>query len=160
MKSVTASIAFAAVLLSAGAASANSAGGFSALSLAELVGLQSPLVSSAHHAILLQFRNGNTNFASSNAAFTFTAPAIDCGASDVDITHYHCLLTFNGQPNPIQLTGGAAQNLYATLIEAGVPSDGAAGTIHEAVTGLSCTVNVGQVKARAGGGATCTFTPN
>ena len=44
MKSVTASIAFAAVLLSAGAASANSAGGFSALYLAELVGLQSPLV--------------------------------------------------------------------------------------------------------------------
>jgi len=158
MKGITASIAFAVAMLSAGAASANSAGGYAALSLAELVGLQSPLVSTAHHVILLQFRNGNTNFASSNAPFTFTAPAIDCGASDVDITHYHCMLTFNG--STVQLTGAAAQNLYATLIEAGVPSDGAAGTIHEAVTGLSCTVNVGQVKALAGGGATCHFTPN
>ena len=159
MKGVTASIAFAVAMLSASAASANSTGGFTALSLAELVGLQSPLVSPAHHAILLQFRNGNTNFASSNAPFTFTAPAIDCGASDVDITHYHCMLTFNGG-STVQLTGAAAQDLYATLTEAGVPGDGAAGTIHEAVLNLSCTVDVGQVKARAGGGATCSFTPN
>lgn len=159
MKRLVASVAFAGILLSASPAGAQTAGGFAALSLAELVGLLSPLVSPAHHAILAQFRNGNTNFASSNAPFTFTAPSIDCGASNVDITHYRCMLTFNGGTTS-QLTGAAAQNLYATLIEAGVPSDGAAGTIHEAVLNLSCTVHVGQVKDRAGGGATCNFTPN
>ncbi len=158
MKGVTASIAFAAVLLSTGAACAASTGGHSALSLAEAVGLRSPLLSSAHKIILLQFRSGNTTFASSNAPFTFTSSSIDCGAGDVDITHHSCTLTF-GSSN-IELNGEAAHDLYATLIEAGVPSDGAAGTIHEAVTSLSCTVDVGQVKARAGGGATCTFTPN
>ena len=158
MKSVTASIVFATAVLCAGAACASSTGGHSALSLAEAVGLQSPLVSPAHKVVLFQFRSGNTTFASSNAPFTFTASAIDCGAGDVDITHHSCTLTFGS--STVQLTGAAAHTLYATLIEAGVPSDGAAGTIHEAVTGLSCTVDVGQVKARAGGGATCTFTPN
>ena len=158
MRGVIASIAFAAALLSANAACASSTGGHAALSLAEAVGLQSPLVSAAHKMILFQFRSGNTNFASSNAPFTFTSSAIDCGAGDVDITHHRCTLTFGS--STIQLNGAAAHDLYATLIEAGVPGDGAAGTIHEAVTGLSCTVDVGQVKARAGGGATCSFTPN
>ncbi len=108
------------------------------------------MVSFAHKVTLTKFRAGNTSFASSNAPFTFSAAAIDCGASNVDITHYRCRLTFGS--STIDIVGAAAQQLFATLIQAGVPGDGAAGTIHEAVTALSCTVNVGQVKQRAGGG--------
>ncbi|HEY0301401.1 MAG TPA: hypothetical protein VGC36_08725 [Rhizomicrobium sp.] len=158
MKILIASIAFAITTLGGSAAYAASTGGFAALSLAEAVGLRSPTVSFAHKLTLKKFRAGNTTFVSSNAPFTFSAAAIDCGASNVDITHYRCRLTFGS--STIEIDGAAAQQLFATLIEAGVPGDGAAGTIHEAVTALSCTVDVGQVKARAGGGATCSFTPN
>jgi hypothetical protein len=159
MKTVAIGVAFAAALLGSGAAYANGTGGHSALSLAELVGLRSPLLSAPHKDILFKFLNGDTTFASSNAPFTFTASLIDCGAGDVDITASRCTLAFGSAPQ-VQLSAAAAHELYATLIEAGVPSDGAAGTIHESVTNLSCTVDVGQVKQRAGGGATCTFTPN
>ncbi|MEI9886447.1 MAG: hypothetical protein WDN08_08080 [Rhizomicrobium sp.] len=158
MKILVASVAFAVATLGGSAAHAASTGGYTALSLAEAVGLQSPVVSFAHKVTLTKFRAGNTSFASSNAPFTFSAAAIDCGASNVDITHYRCRLTFGS--STIDIVGAAAQQLFATLIQAGVPGDGAAGTIHEAVTALSCTVNVGQVKQRAGGGATCSFTPN
>ena len=143
--------------LTAGGAQAGSAGGFAALSLAEQVGLNSSAVSTSHKIILMRFQNGNTTFVSSNAPFTVTASSIDCGASNVDITHYHCTLTF-GSPT-VELTGRAAQQLYATLVEAGVPGDGAAGTIHEGLSALTCTVNVGEVKDRAGGGASCNFSP-
>ena len=157
MKVVTLSAALAAVLLTTGAAQAGSAGGFAALSLAEQVGLNSPAVSISHKIILTRFQNGNTTFASSNAPFNVTASSIDCGASNVDITHYHCTLTF-GSPT-VELTGRAAQHLYATLVEVGVPGDGAAGTIHEGLSALTCTVKVGEVKDRAGGGASCNFSP-
>jgi len=151
------SVALAAALLGAGAAHAASTTGHAALSLAELVGLRSPLVSPAHKIVLTRFMSGDTSFPSSNGAFTFTASQIDCGASDVDITHYSCTLKFH--TGTVTLSGAPAQSLYATMVEAGVPSDGAAGTIHEAVQNLNCTVNVGVVKQRAGGGAKCTYTP-
>ena len=158
MKPVVASVALAVALLGGSPAYANSTGGHAALSLAEAVGAHSPSLSFAHKMILAQFRAGNTTFASSNAPFTFTAASIDCGAGDVDITHHYCRFTFGS--STIEIDGAPAQQLFATLIEAGDPSDGTAGTIHEAVTALSCTVDVGQVKAKGGGGATCTFTPN
>lgn len=158
MRPLIASVAFAVALLGGGAAYANSTSGHAALSLAEAVGLQSPLVTLPHKFALQQFRNGNTTFGGSNAPFTFTAQSIDCGAGNVDITRHYCNLTFNS--GPVQITGAAAQQLFATLIEAGDPSNGTPGTIHEAVLSLSCTVNIGQVKAKAGGGATCTYTPN
>ena len=40
-----------------------------------------------------------------------------------------------------------------------MPSDGAAGSVFESVTALSCTVDPSVVKQKAGGGADCTFTP-
>lgn len=157
MKLIATSVAFAAALLCSSAASAGSTGGHAALSLAEAVGLRSPAVSFAHKVILIKFRAGNTTFASSNAPFTFHAAAIDCRASNVDITHYSCSLTFGS--SPIEFDGAPAQQLFATLIEAGVEGEGAAGTIHEGLSALSCTIDVGAVKDRGGAGATCTYSP-
>ena len=36
-------------------------------------------------------------------------------------------------------------------------ADGAAGSVFEAVSHLSCTIKVGEVKERGGGGADCSF---
>ena len=49
-----------------------------------------------------------------------------------------CQLTVGGRTKT--LTGEAANALYATLAAAGVPSDGAAGSIFESVQGLACTL--------------------
>jgi hypothetical protein len=157
MKTVKAAVAFVAALLSASAAYANSVDGHAALSLAELVGLRSPLLPAAQKDILFKFMAGNTSFRSSDAPFAATATEIDCTAGDVDITAHRCTLTFGTAA--IQLTGAAAHEIYATMIEAGVQSEGTAGSVHESLKGLSCTIDVAAVKQNGGGGAHCDYAP-
>ncbi len=78
-----------------------------------------------------------------------------CRISDVDITYHSCELSFGGKKESV--TGRKAHELYATLVEAGVASDGAAGSIYEGIANLDCTVDPAAVKQEAGGGATCKF---
>jgi len=80
-----------------------------------------------------------------------------CKASDVDIALHSCDLTFPSRT--ISLTGRKAHELYATIAEVGVPPDGAAGSIFEALSPLTCTIDPNVIHQRAGGGATCNFTP-
>jgi hypothetical protein len=44
-------------------------------------------------------------------------------------------------------------------IEVGVPSDGAAGTLYESLSQLTCTVDLRLLQQHGGGGATCSFRP-
>ena len=83
------------------------------------------------------------------------AEAVTCRVSDVDITYHSCELSFGGKKE--SLTGRKARERYATLVEVGVPSDGAAGSIYEGIANLDCTVDPGAVKQEAGGGAACKF---
>jgi hypothetical protein len=39
-----------------------------------------------------------------------------------------------------------AHELYATLVETGAPSDGAAGTIHESISHLLCTIDPNAIR--------------
>ena len=66
-----------------------------------------------------------------NQKIAIRADAIACQSSNVDITSRSCELTFG--PKRVTLRGRKAHELFATLAEAGVPPDGAAGTIHESV---------------------------
>lgn len=91
-----------------------------------------------------------------NGTIKVVAKAVTCRASNVDISEHDCTLDFGGALR--RLDGRTAHELFATLIENGVASDGAAGSEFEAVSNLSCTVKPAEVKAKAGGGATCTFT--
>ncbi len=59
----------------------------------------------------------------------------------------------------MNLDGRKAHELYATLIEIGVPTDGAAGTIYEALSKLSCTIDPKEIESNDGGGAKCLFVP-
>jgi hypothetical protein len=58
---------------------------------------------------------------------------------NIDITAHSCKLTFGTKT--VNLTGDAAYELYATMALAGVPSEGAAGTISESLSHLVCTIN-------------------
>jgi hypothetical protein len=140
------------------ASTSTSTAGNSALALAALVGAQSPALNAQQKGALAHMLDGNLSFPyPANQKITVKASKVVCRASNVDISAHSCQLTFGGATH--NLAGRAAHELYATLIEAGVPSDGAAGSQFEGISLLDCTVDPNEVKQKAGGGADCTFTP-
>ena len=146
------------LLLAGHPAFANNTSGNSALALAALVGPHSPTLTLQQKTALLKMIDGNLNFPfPSGQQMVVKADKVTCRASNVDISAHSCELTFGSTTR--KLAGRFAHELYATLIENGVPSDGAAGSMFESITALSCTIDPSVVKQRAGGGADCTFTP-
>ena len=146
------------LLLTAAPALAQSAGGNAGLALAALVAFQSPLVSAHDKQIMTYMLNGNLNFSyPAGKKIVVKADSIVCRASNVDISSHSCAFTF-GAKKP-SITGRTAHELYATFIQVGIPGDGAAGTIFEALKTLDCTVDPNAVKQRDGSGADCSFTP-
>lgn len=135
---------------------ADSASGNGALALAALVGLQSPLLTAPAKNALSHTLGGGLSFAfPANGTIAVKAGSVSCRASNVDISAHDCTLKFGSATRTLK--GRAAHELYATLIENGVASDGAAGSIFEAVSHLSCLIKVGEVNQRDGGGASCSF---
>jgi len=138
------------------AADGSGSSGAGALALAALVGAHSPALGLQQRQALADMLDGDLSFAL-NAPFTVAADSVSCRQSDVDISHHDCTLKF-GSPTKT-LNGRAAHELYATLIENGAPSDGAAGSIYEAINHLSCAIKPAEVKRKAGGGANCAWAP-
>ena len=141
--------------MTAAAAAPSSVSGSTALALAGVVAPLSPLPV-AEKKVIAAFFAGNTNVTYANKIIV-TADKIVCRTSNVDITARSCELTFKTTKR--NLTGREANEIYATLVMAGVPSDGAAGSIFEALSKLSCTLDPKVIKDNAGGGADCTFEP-
>lgn len=130
--------------------------GAGALALAALVGEQSPALDPQQKQALADMLDGKLNFTVS-APIAVAAASVACRQSDVDISHHDCTLKFGAAARA--LTGRAAHELFATLAENGVPGDGAAGSIYEAVSHLACAIKPAEVKQKAGGGATCAWGP-
>jgi hypothetical protein len=130
--------------------------GSAALALAGVVAPNSPTLSTADKATVAAFFNGNTD-TSYKKKITVMADKIVCRISDVDITARSCELTFGNTVK--KLTGRAANEIYATEVMAGVPSDGAAGSIFESLSKLSCTLDPATLKGKGGGGADCSYEP-
>lgn len=140
------------------ALAAGSIQGSGALALAALVGEHSPNVKALDKMILTRLFNGQlvTPYPE-NRKISVKADAISCKTSNVDITEHKCELTFGTKK--IATNGRRAHELYATLAEVGVPPDGAAGSVFEALSNLDCTIDPGEVKQKAGGGAQCSYDP-
>jgi hypothetical protein len=150
-------ILVAAMLLANGSAFASSSSGNGALALAALIGGQSPVLSPAKKSVLAHFLAGQTNFPIPSGANVIVVHAsqVTCRMGNVDITRHSCDLKFGG--GTITLNGRPGQELLATMIENGVQSDGAAGTIYYSVAPISCTINAADVQSNGGGGAHCTY---
>lgn len=147
-----------ALLLATGNASAATASGSSALALAALVATYSPWVTARERSAMNRLFAGNLNFSyPANRTISIKADAIVCRAGNVDITAWSCELTFGKKKT--RLKGRKAHELYATIAEAGVPPDGAAGSTFEALSRLVCTIDPNEIKQKAGGGAACNFDP-
>jgi hypothetical protein len=149
-------LAFSLLLVGGSAATAGTAGGSAALALAGVVATYSPLLSSGEKKAVAAFFAGNSGFPYKNK-ITVAADKIVCRISDVDITARSCELTFKNKTNTIK--GREANELYATEVFAGVPSDGAAGSIFEGVSKLSCTLDPAGIKDNGGAGADCSYQP-
>ncbi len=150
-------IALLAFLLAANAAAAAemTVDGSGAVVLAALVGNQSKTLSPTDRAALARLLSGSLTKFPAEQTIVVTSDKIDCRASNVDILEHSCTLTFGTMPRTI--SGREAHELYATLIEAGVRPDGAAGTIHETLSGLMCTIDPNAIKQKDGSGADCKF---
>ena len=152
---VLGALALVAVSGSAAAAS-HSVSGNSALALAGIVAQSSPTVSFTHKTLLAKYLNAWATAAHTpGLVISFSASSVKCRASNVDITTHSCELVFGSVTK--SLTNRTAHELYATLVENGVPPDGAAGSIFEAIDNLHCTIKADEVADRAGGGAQCSF---
>ncbi len=145
----------AALCLAAHAAWADASGN-AALSLAARIGDRSPRLSLFQKGLLGAYLDGRSGARYlGRGVIEVKADAVDCRISNVDIADKACTLTFGSKT--VLLKGREAQALYATLIEAGVPPSGAAGSIHASVTNLVCRIDPAEVRQKAGGGAACSF---
>ena len=139
-------------------ATTKTSSGSGALALAALVGDHSPLLSRKEKHVLAKFLAGKSKVRfPAKKKITVATDSVTCRAGNVDLAAHSCDLTFGKKT--ATLHGRMAHELYATLIENGVPSDGAAGTIYEAVSKLSCTIDPAEIESKDGGGASCEFTP-
>ena len=142
--------------ISAAWAAPATATGQEALALAAVVAEYSPLLSAHDRKVLARLFDGDLNLSfPANQKISVKADAVVCRVSDVDITARSCELTFGIHKRTLK--GRRANELYATAVEAGVPSDGAAGSIFESFSQLVCTIDPSEIKQKAGGGADCTF---
>lgn len=138
----------------ASAAEAATMSGSPALALAAIMAAHSPTLSAAEKKEVAAIFNGKGS-GTYKRKIVIIADKIDCRASNVDITSRSCELTF-GSRKP-SFTGREANELYATEVYAGVPSDGAAGTIHESLARLKCTLDPTAIRRNDGSGADCSY---
>jgi hypothetical protein len=132
-------------------------GNHSAVALAGVVAPYSPLPLS-QKVVMEKLFNGLYPSFPVSQTITVTADSITCFAGDVAINTFNCDLKFG--TSTINVTGRKAHEIFATLIEAGVPANGTAGKIYEALLTLSCTIDPNVIKQKTGAGASCSFTPN
>jgi hypothetical protein len=130
--------------------------GPAALALASVVAEHSPLLGYYDRKVMARLFDGHLNFFyPKNKKISVKADAVVCRTSDVDITRRSCDLTFGTHKR--SLTGRRAHEVYATAVEAGIASEGAAGSIIESFSNLVCTIDPNEIKQKAGGGADCMF---
>jgi hypothetical protein len=152
----TAVVATSLAMLIQGASAATTTTGHSALALAALVASYSPVLNAHEKHVMARLLEGRQNVSfPAGKTISVSADSIICKAGDVDITARSCALTFGAKT--INIAGRRANELYATMIEAEVPSDGAAGTIYESLTALACTIDPNGIKQNSGGGASCAY---
>ncbi len=143
-----------AVVSSASAAPAT-ASGSSAMALAAVIAPYSSLLPYEKRAIGRLFGGSSDIDFPATGKISVTADSVICRVSNVDITARSCDLTFKNHKQTLRAR--EANELFGSLVVAGVTAQGAAGSMIAAVTKLECTVDPNRAKQKDGGGADCTF---
>jgi hypothetical protein len=130
--------------------------GPAALALASVLAQHSPLLSTDDKELVARIFGGDSDVArSTRKIVSVTVDSIVCRLSNVDITTRHCELAF--KTSKLTLRGREANEMGATLAAAGVPAEGAAGSIIESISQLVCTIDANEISQMAGAGAKCAF---
>ena len=97
-----------------------------------------------------------SNSAKCEGGLRFNASGADAPHTAVLVENaiWRCPRSVNGDDH-----GAVSARIVCDAAREGVPSDGATGSLFEAVSQLSCTTDPNVVDQRSGGGATCNFTP-
>jgi hypothetical protein len=138
-------------------AASSSSSGYSALAFGVIVGGYSPALSTGNKTRLARLLENKTGTGPARGKITINANSVVCRASNVAIAAFGCQLTFG--THTVTLSGRRANELFAVIGEMGVPGDGAAGTIYEALHAVSCTIDPVGLAQKGGGGADCSFEP-
>jgi hypothetical protein len=139
----------------AAAAPAATVNGSAALALAGVIAPHSPNLSTLDKKTVAAFFDGGIT--PYGTTITISADKIVCRTSNVDITARSCEISFG--KTGTKLSGRAANEIYATMAMAGIPADGAAGSMFESVAKLNCTLAPAAIKEKDGGGVTCSYEP-
>jgi hypothetical protein len=149
-------LALLATVISTAHAAPATVNGPAALALAGVVALYSPLLSGDERETAAALFVGEKDVPYARK-ITIVADKIACRVSNVDIAARSCELTFRGKKQTV--SGRRASEIFATEAMAGVPSDGAAGSVFESLTNLNCTLDPKAIKQKDGSGASCSFEP-
>jgi len=148
-----AALTFVLAIGDANAATANSTSGSAALALAAVVAQYAP-IATAPKRVVASFFKGGIVFPY-GGKISVAADKIVCRIGNVDITSRSCDLTFKVGKHALK--GREANELFATMLMAGIPAEGAAGSNIAGLSKLNCTLDPRVIKQKAGGGADCTF---
>jgi hypothetical protein len=149
-------ISLAVMLMSTGVANAEAGKvtGQAALALAGVVAAASHRLSTGEKEAVAMLFAANSSIPYKKK-IVVAADKIVCRVGNVDITARSCELTFGKTMKTIN--GRAASEMFATEAMAGIAADGAAGSMVESLSKLSCTLDPQVIRDKAGGGAECTF---
>jgi hypothetical protein len=129
--------------------------GPTALALASVVAQHSPLLSADDRGAMARLFGGDSQVVPIKKLLSVTADSVLCRVSNIDIASRHCELAF--KTGKLTLMGREANEMSATLAAAGVPVEGAAGSMIESVSQLACTIDSNEIRQMAGAGVKCTF---
>jgi hypothetical protein len=160
MKNSIPGVAAAVVLLAAFGPSAVSAApatitGPTALAVAAVVAQYSPVLNPGERKIIAGLFDGNTRMSYPIRTLSVGADTVMCRVSNVAIADRSCEIVF--KKGKRSLKGRAANEVFATLSLAGVAAEGAAGSMIENVSKLSCTLDLGKIRQNDGSGADCSW---
>ena len=155
LRIATAVLLFATFGHSAVSAAPMTATGPMALAVAAVIAQHSPILNPGERKVIAGLFDGNSKISYPKKKLSVGADTVMCRISNVAITERSCEITFKKTKR--SLKGRAANEIYATMASAGVTAEGAAGSMIENISKLSCTLDLGEIKQNAGGGADCSW---
>lgn len=160
MKNSIPKLAAAVVFLAAFGPSAVSAApvtltGPTALAVAAVIAPYSQVLNPGERKVIAGLFDGNTRMSYPIKTISVGADTLMCRISNVAIADRSCEIAF--KKGKRSLKGRAANEVYATLASAGVSAEGAAGSMIETISKLSCTLDLGRIRQNDGSGADCSW---
>ena len=129
--------------------------GPTALAVAGVVARYSPLLNPGERKVIAGLFDGNSRISYPKKKLSVSADTVTCRISNVAIAERSCEIGFSKGKR--SLKGREANEVYATLASAGVTAEGAAGSMIESLSKLSCTLDLDAIRQNAGAGADCSW---